>query len=681
MAVLMCGVGGGTPTRSSVTHTRNTTKAPLVVWGGTVAGIAAAVSFVRTAPRGCTSLILLDNDHLGGMTTGGLSGIDGPSYPVGGIAAEIIAGISNCDLPSLRAGAHPTCSTEARRASAFLAEMLSQYPNITVLRNVSHLSTVLIGSSGRIVSVTTASGATFSGDYWVDASYEGDLLRLAGVNYTVGREPAAQYNETAGGVQLSWGDIPSSVNPFTDETNSTLLPLIDRWDGVGVGGGDDKVQSMTYRLCVTNTSDNRVTFPMPTRFDPATYTLVGRWIAALSPAARSALTMHRYFLMREIVTTGGKHTGKWDLNSAVDANNGLAAPVGVDAPGLQFGYPLGNATTRANTRTAHVDYITGLLRYLSTSNDVPSTLRAEVAAYGLCQDEFINTAHWPPQLYVRESIRMVGDVVLTQADVSRGSASCKKRSVSLSSWGLDVHLVQRTVSGGVGDHVAPSNGPGSLRVINEGRPLLDADKNSGHAIAEVPYDVLVPARDGCGANLFVPVCLSASHVAFTTFRMETQYASAGHAVGVAAALAVSQGGVSVHDVDVTVLQRELELQGVVLRSPECSAVPPTPPTPGPHGESYTCGASRCFVPDTPRAPRYSNNSCDGVCSPLASDEWLAYRAHWAVTDNGKKLTATSSTALKKSEIQQTRPVAAGTVIPLAMPPVVADTSYWLVTLL
>ena len=494
-------------------------------------------------------------------------------------------------------------------------------------------------------------------------------MRLAGVPYAVGREAATEYNESAGGVRLSWGDIPASINPFMPD-GRTLIPLVEPWNGKGLGDADDKVQCMTYRLCITNHSSNRVPFPLPQPFVHGQFELVARWFAAMDRQARDAMTMHEYFLMREIVHPDGSPTGKWDLNSAVDANGGKAAPVGVDAPGLQYEYPVGNFSTRQRIIAAHRQHIAALLHYLANSPAVPAQLRAEVGAYGLCKDSFADTEHWPPQLYVRESIRMKGAAFLTQEDIMRPPQTCKNDSVLLSHWGLDVHLVQRTTSNGTGPHVPPSSGGlgTAMRVINEGRPLQDHSLHP--SIAEIPFEALIPRREDA-RNLLVPVCISASHVAFTTYRMETQYMSAGHAVGVAAALAVSAGGVAVQDVSVRMLQAELGRQGVIFHTADCG-VP----------LEFVCGADRCFQStNVPNA--YLNGSCDDQCEPLLPHEWLIFKVHWRVSNQATAIVATADTALKKSAIDGfpsgCRRVAKDEVVHIFGPPRPASNGYWLVT--
>ena len=406
-------------------------------------------------------------------------------------------------------------------------------------------------------------------------------------------------------------------------------------------------------------------FPLPQPIIHGQFELVARWFAAMEPQARDAMTMHKYFLMREIVRSDGSATGKWDLNSAVDANGGRAAPVGVDAPGLQYEYPVGNFSTRQRIIAAHKQHIAALLHYLANSPAVPAQLRAEVGTYGLCKDSFAQTEHWPPQLYVRESIRMKGAAFLTQEDIMRAPQTCKNSSVLLSYWGFDVHLVQRTTSNGTGLHVPPSSGLGKMRVINEGRP--DQDHLLHSSIAEIPFEALIPRREDA-RNLLVPVCISESHVAFTTYRMETQYMSAGQAVGVAVALAVSAGGIAVQDVSVRMLQAELGRQGVIFHTEECGLP-----------LAFVCGADRCFQ-STDVQKAYLNSSCDSHCEPLRPHEWLIFKMHWRVSS--QTIVAIADTALKKSAIDGfpsgCRRVAKDEMVHIVGPPRPASNGYWLV---
>jgi hypothetical protein len=289
------------------------------------------------------------------------------------------------------------------------------------------------------------------------------------------------------------------------------------------GDADGLTQSYNFRLVVTRDPANRVPFPKPARFDPARYELLRRLVQRY-PEIRFARIFH----------LGNIACGKFDLNA-----QGLFS---TDLPAANVAYPDGDYATRERIRQEHIDHIQGMVWFLGHDESVPARLRAETNAWGLCRDEFTDNGHWPYALYVREARRMIGEAVLTQHDLQ--SALPKPDSVAMGSFVIDSHIVQRIV--------APD---GTVR--DEGS-FEDARVRP----YQIPYRSITPRRSEC-ENLLVPVCLSASHIAYCSLRMEPQYMALGQASGIAALQTLADRR-AVQDIDVAVLQAKLREENAVL---------------------------------------------------------------------------------------------------------------------
>ena len=494
----------------------------VVIFGGTSAGIMAAIGAANASLSAAPlriALLVVRGTPLGGMTTGGLSDVDtGPRGICGGFTKEFF----------FRAGAHYSgvrswprkgqeCKLSMAIYKAMLAEVASQ---VTVVENVD--PTITVGKSGGRITALTAGGVSYgtARSMFLDASYDGDLLRLSGASWTVGREAKAQYGEPHAGVQ-AW-PFPGSdagqifppaqnytVNPFADSANTTLLTFVN---GVGLGAAgsaDKKVMSYNFRICLTTTASNKVPLPKPANYAEKDYELLRRYLAV--DPTKHALHInecpggHRQpgcgmFIMRTLgLPANVTDPEKLDLNTL--------GPISSNAIGMSWGWPLGTARERQEIYQRHKDYDQGLLYFLSTSSSVPEKMRTEMASYGLCKDEFVETENWPPQLYVRESVRMVTDYMLIEgaphAPLSvvegRNCTLPLGQSVGLGNWGIDVHQVQRVALQDLRD--------GHWRTVDEG----DLEVHAGEF--EVPFGSIVP-KAGEVANLLVPVCIAASHLGY-----------------------------------------------------------------------------------------------------------------------------------------------------------------------
>jgi hypothetical protein len=484
----------------------------VVVVGATAAGVAAAVG---AAEAGAATVLVADGPHVGGMVSGGLSWTDvGDTKVLGGFARRFYAAVARHYDAPLWAVKGP----EPHVAESLLVEELER-------AGVD----VRLGEPPPDAAVT------------VDATYEGDVLAARGVPYAVGRESRDLYGETWAGRQPATRpgrhNFPVILSPFDDdgpELPFVCAPEVDAhgWPLDRLGEGDGGLQAYQFRLCLTDRPGNRVAFEPPDGYDAAEFELLRRYLVAVGDrlTARDLLGLNRDLLPN----------GKCDVNSIGPFSLNLL-------DGSNRGYPDGDAATRARIRADHLRYAQGFLWFLSSDESVPLHIRREISDWGLCADEFVDTGGWPHQLYVRDGRRMLGDYVLREADLVGTQAQTDV--VALGSYNIDIREVERT-----------------WRYLPEYRREA-AVFNEGYLSVSVPaypipYRSLTPRREHA-ADLLVPVCLSASHVAFGSVRMEPTLMLLGHAAGIAAALS-ARVGCAVQDVDVVELQRRLRDAGQVL---------------------------------------------------------------------------------------------------------------------
>jgi FAD dependent oxidoreductase len=382
-----------------------------------------------------------------------------------------------------------------------------------------------------VTQAVTENGTSFRARVFVDASYEGDLMAQTGVTYTWGREGISKYAESLAGVRdrTPLHQFRAAVSPV--DSSGKLLPEIMPRAKNPVGAADKRVQAYNFRLCMTRDPSNRVAWPKPAGYSAARYELLARYLPAFEKELKRPLAIN------DVMKPDILQNGKTDTN-----NNGAFS---TDYIGGSYEYPEGNYATRARIRQAHIDYIQGFLYFLATDARVPSALSVELKEWGLCKDEFVDNDHWPYQLYVREARRMVGEYVMSQKDIQ--TELTKPDSIGMGSYNSDSHNVQRR----------PTE-DGSA-VENEG------DMQVPVTPYEIPYRMMLPRR-AQATNLLVPVCFSATHVAYSTLRMEPQYMILGQAAGVAAKMAI-EGKQAVQDVDTKALSAKLLTQRAVLHKP------------------------------------------------------------------------------------------------------------------
>lgn len=489
-----------------------TVEAELCIYGGTSAGVAAAVVAARL---GVKTVLVEFGRHVGGLSSGGLGATDiGNKAAIGGLAREFYRALGR------RYGRQEAWTFEPGAAEAVFERWLRQ-ARVPVFRE--HRLAGVRKQGNRITELLTENGNRFRARMFIDATYEGDLLAAAGVAYHVGREANSRYDETLNGIHLGHPghNFKVFVDPYVvpGRPASGLLPGIVAAPAGRQGAGDRCVQAYNFRLCMTDVAANRRPFPKPAAYDPDRYTLLARYIAA----------------------------GVWDAlslsirmpNGKTDTNNhgGFSS----DNIGMNYDWPDGDYATRERIFQDHVTYQQGLMWFLSHDRRVPAEIRADVRTWGLPKDEFRETGGWPHQLYIREARRMIGDYVMTEHNcVGRVTAA---DPVGLAAYTMDSHNCRRIVMGG--------------RVKNEGNVEV-----GGFTPYPISYRSIVPRERDC-ANLLVPVCLAASHIAYGSIRMEPVFLVLGESAALAAAQALASRR-PVQDVPYRALRKKLEQAQQIL---------------------------------------------------------------------------------------------------------------------
>jgi FAD dependent oxidoreductase/NPCBM-associated, NEW3 domain of alpha-galactosidase len=488
------------------------------VYGGTSAGIAAAVVARRL---GRSVSVAAFGRRIGGLSASGLGATDtGRIAVIGGVSREFYRRAGE------RYGLPETFRFEPHVAEEVFEEWVAEH-GIDVYRE-QRLDTVRM-SRDRILELRMESGLRFRAAMFIDATYEGDLLARAGTSWFAGREGNAAYGETLNGVQFRSGhQFRVPVDPYVvpGDASSGLLAGISADPPGTTGDGDHRIQAFNFRVCLTRAAD-RLPFPKPAGYDANRYALLLRYIEA----------------------------GVWDVlgnnqpmpNGKTDWNNNGA--VSSDNIGRNYDWPDTDYWDRERIFQDHVTYQQGLLWFLANDPRVPAAIRAEVGAFGLPRDEFRETGGWPHDLYIREARRMVSEYVMTEHDC-RGTTEIDD-PVGLASYTMDSHNCKRVVVDG--------------RVRNEGDVQVPTP-----APFSIAYRSIVPRAGEC-ANLLVPVCLSASHIAYGSIRMEPVFMVLAQAAATAASLAID-AGVAVQEVGYAALRRQLLRDRAVLEWP--------PPPPG-----------------------------------------------------------------------------------------------------
>ncbi|EDY18633.1 hypothetical protein CfE428DRAFT_4019 [Chthoniobacter flavus Ellin428] len=486
------------------------------IYGATSGGVIAAVAARR---ENCSVLLVDPKRHVGGLTAGGLGETDiGRPMAVTGLARQFYRNVGKVY------GAFEAWNFEPHVAEAeYMHELDQEHVQMLLERRVTSVERDARRIRTMIVEPSeagdTAEPQRIHAKVYLDCTYEGDLMARAGVSYTVGREANSVYDETKNGVEPGLRhQFPDGVDPYIrpGDPSSGLIFGVKPEPLAPTGSGDKKVQAYCFRLCLTKDPANQIPFTKPEHYDPAVYELSRRLIHARPPKK-----------LTDLLIVGSMPNQKTDINSLAGQST--------DFYGFNWDYPEGTYADRARIWKEHEEYTKGLMWFLANDEAVPENIRKEVSSYGWPKDEYQDNGGFTHELYVREARRMVGEYVMIEQNC------LGKRTVddgiALASYNMDSHHVQTVIVDGM--------------VKNEGEVTV-------HLSHEYPvsYRSLTPKSKEC-TNLLVPVCLSASHIAYGSIRMEPVFMSLGQAAGLAAGMAV-KSNCKVQDVDVPALQKKIE---------------------------------------------------------------------------------------------------------------------------
>lgn len=493
----------------------------IVIYGATSAGIIAGYTAIK---MGKTAVVIATDEHIGGLSTGGLGQTDiGNKKAIGGQSHQFYR-----DLGTYY-GKEEAWTFEPKAASKIFENYIKE-TQLPFIKN--QRINKIIKKNGAIVSVllvpTFEKGKPsqeIQGKVFLDCTYEGDLFAMAGVPFMLGREDNSRFNETLNGYQLpsyqkqsGWHQFPDHVSPYKTigDPKSGLLYGISKDKPSKTGKGDKRIQAYNFRICLTDSAENRIPIEKPANYDPQKYELLGRLIEA----------QPNYKMVKNYFIWSRMPNRKTDINN----RGGFST----DMIGANYEWPTASFEERKAIYNDHFQYTMGYLYFMQTDSRVPEHIRSFVKNWGLPKDEYINNKHFTPQLYIREGRRMVGEYVMTEKNCT--GKEIVEDPIGLAAYTMDSHNTQRIVVNGM--------------VKNEGN--VEVGKFSPYGIS---YRAITPKEKHC-TNLLVPVCLSSSHIAFGSIRMEPVFMILGESAAVAAVHAIEQK-TTVQRIDIKKLQKEL----------------------------------------------------------------------------------------------------------------------------
>ncbi len=529
VALLLTMVGSASALFAGRSQPQQGPRFDVVVYGATASGVMAATA---AGQMGMQVALVDPGMHIGGMVTGGLSysDVEGQQALIGGLTLGFFRRVRTYY------GQTQGWSFEPHVAEAMLRGLLSD-AHVQLFPG-EPIETVKL--NGTAIQAMETQGRSFRAAVFIDSSYEGDLMKLAGVSYTVGREGRDRYHESLAGRM----DLLPSVHQFATNVSAEGMPqasddpatptphITPQSELARTGDGDGRFQSYCYRLILTDNPQNRIPITKPESYDAQNYELLKRYIRS-NPGLK----------LKGVLGINRIPNGKADANS-----NG---PVSLDFLGGNLGYPDGSHELRKKIAQAHLRWAQGLVYFLQNDPTVPAALQDEARQWSLPKDEFADTGHWPNQLYVREGRRMLGDYVLTQADLQTDRS--KTDAIGVAGYNIDIREVQWL------SHAVYRFPKVEDQVFTEG--YLSQPVNPW----QIPYRALLPRR-GQASNLLVTVCISASTIAYASFRVEPTYMVAGESAGVAAAVAIKNHE-DLHDLDIAKLQDVLRSRDQILAIP------------------------------------------------------------------------------------------------------------------
>lgn len=496
-------------------------KADVIIYGGTSAAIIAAVQVKK---MGKSVIVVSPDTHLGGLSSGGLGFTDtGNKEVIGGLSREFYQrlyqyyqnnstwqwqkkeeyGNKGQGTPAIDGTNRTMWIFEPHVAEQVFEDFVKEN-KLLIYRNewLDRSEKGVVKVAGSIQSFRTLNGNIYQAKMFIDATYEGDLMAAAGVDYHVGREANSVYGEQWNGVQpevFQHGHhFKAKISPYkiANDSTSELLPEISSEPIAEYGSGDKKIQAYCFRMCLSNHPENRIPFPKPEGYDPA-----------------------RYELLARVFASGWRETfDKFDQipNRKTDTNN--HGPFSTDYIGKNYDYPEASYERRKQIIKEHELYQKGLMYFLQNDKSIPADVHEKMQEWGLPKDEFKDNGNWPHQLYIREARRMIGEFVMKEAD-ALGKTQVPN-PIGMGSYALDAHNAQRYIK---------KDG----YVQNEGDIGVHPDKP--YSIA---YGSILPKEKECN-NLLVPVCVSSSHIAYGSIRMEPVFMILGQSAATAAVLSIN----------------------------------------------------------------------------------------------------------------------------------------------
>eukprot|EP00040_Diaphanoeca_grandis_P038509 m.256673 g.256673 ORF g.256673 m.256673 type:complete len:686 (+) comp34577_c0_seq1:52-2109(+) len=553
--VTVLGFAAAEPTQNSNFNADNVFD--VVVYGATSGGVMASVA---ASKRGVRVALLDPGSRIGGMSAGGLSSTDvGNSKVIGGMAREFYMTNGRYYNP---AATTPLYDLEPHVALAHFHKLIAE-ANVSLFQQTAVASVRKEGT--QIKSLTTVDGRTFTAKVFVEGDYEGDLLARAGASFSVGRESQMEYNESlAGHQQKNAGhEFSVGINPYA--TDGSLLQMVSPINtSLKAGDADDMVQSYNFRLCVTTNKSNTIQFAKPEGYDATYWELARRYFN--HPSITSKVNA-------PCGNVAGYCGGKAAGSNKYDLNNG--GPISTDFIGGSWKYPTANYSERKEIFNQHKFYTQSFLWFMSTDPELNSTIKERFNEWGLCADEFEDTDHWTPQMYVRAARRLLGDQVFTQ-NTPNMMRNWGNLSVGCGSYNFDSHTAERiacpnaTMCGGLFHPPDVSPTSNVAYAWNEG------DVETGPGCYDIPLWALLPKRTEV-TNLLVVASPSASHIGMSTLRMEPQFMIVGQSAGIIAAMVAANTSSTyiVHDVDTTKLHEAL-LEGGQYMNEMCTTPTPSP---------------------------------------------------------------------------------------------------------
>lgn len=495
----------------------------IVVYGGTSAGVIAAV---QAHKLGKSTIIIEPGNHLGGLSSGGLGATDiGNKAAIGGLSREFYQRINQHYNPDTDFS-ETQWTFEPHVAEQVFQDMIEEAGIKVIYNERLNLNEGVKITGTKISKIIMESGLAIEGKMFIDATYEGDLMPLANVSYTVGREANKKYKETLNGIQTQQAinhQFKTQIDPYKikGDPNSGLLPSIQDDGGPGVENkGDHRIQAYCFRMCLSNVPENSIPFPKPEKYDPLRYEILLRYIQS-----------GEYDVMK---------LNKMMPNGKTDTNNKGA--FASDNIGMNYEYPNGDYKTREAIIKEHEIYQKGLMWFLANDERLPQYVRDDINQWGLPKDEFTDNNGWPHQLYIREARRMISDYVMTEHNCVGNVKT--DIPIGMAAYTMDSHNVQRYV-----------DAKGKVR--NEGNVEV-----GGFPPYPISYQSIVPKKSEC-TNLLVPVCLSSTHIAFGSIRMEPVFMVLAQSAATAAVQAINSE-TDIQKISYTKLQEQLLKDGQVL---------------------------------------------------------------------------------------------------------------------